>query len=227
MSFHLHHLILVVDLGDKVISLDNINLDQNPDLIQPPKVDDNIVRIGLIADSNDIIAADIIDVALSYAIAGIEVVLEIPFETRAEFENEQLASIISNGGWSLSLLPPNKHSKALMNEYCKEVIEWYELWRSPTMRNFEQTIYPVTPYCEYFATNYLIDKNEGGLADDDIQALRELSANPNNPYLLHFIDNMQTGIVTEFKQQLEGFIKKDESFYQDIDLMLSRIENGE
>jgi hypothetical protein len=28
------------------------------------------------------------------------------------------------------------------------------------MRNFEKTIYPVTPYCEYFATSYLIDKNK-------------------------------------------------------------------
>jgi hypothetical protein len=41
-------------------------------------------------------------VALSYSIAGIKVVLEIPFEIRAEFENQHLASIISNGGWSLS-----------------------------------------------------------------------------------------------------------------------------
>ncbi len=217
--------ILVVEVGDKVISLDSINLNQNPDLIQPPKVDDNIVRIRLIADSNDIITADIIDVALSYSIAGIEVILEIPFETRTEFKNKQLASLISNGSWSLSLLPPIEYSEVLVNKYCEEVVEWYQLWHSTTMRNFEQTIYPVTPYCEYLATNYLIDKNAEGLVANDIQTLRDLSANPSNPYLLHFIDNMQTGIASEFKQKLQDFIKKnDPSFYQDIDL-LSCIEN--
>jgi hypothetical protein len=44
-------------------------------------VDDNIVYIKLVPDINDIISPDIIDVALSYSIAGIKVVLEIPFET--------------------------------------------------------------------------------------------------------------------------------------------------
>jgi hypothetical protein len=39
------------------------------------------------AITKTIISPDIIDVALSYSIAGIEVVLEIPFENRAEFEN--------------------------------------------------------------------------------------------------------------------------------------------
>jgi hypothetical protein len=39
---------------------------------------------------NDIISPDIIDVALSYSIAGIKVVLEIPFEIRAEFEKRNI-----------------------------------------------------------------------------------------------------------------------------------------
>jgi hypothetical protein len=102
----LHRLIHLIRLeagGKVMLRLNNINLDKSPELIQPPKIDDNIVCVKLIPDMNDIISPDIIDVALSYSIAGIEVVLEIPFENRAEFENQQLASIISNGGWSLSL----------------------------------------------------------------------------------------------------------------------------
>ncbi|CAC9453003.1 hypothetical protein BSPLISOX_754 [uncultured Gammaproteobacteria bacterium] len=201
----------------------DINLDRNPELIQPPKVDDNIVYIKLVPDINDIISPDIIDVALSYSIAGIKVVLEIPFEIRAEFENQHLASIISNGGWSLSLLPPNEKSKALWSEYCKEVIDWYQLWRSPIMRNFEQTIYPITPYCEYLATSYLIDKNKKDLTSDDIKTLKDLSANPSDSYLLHFINNMQTVVVTEFKRKLKDFIKKeDANFYQDIELCMMK-----
>jgi hypothetical protein len=60
------------------------------------------------------------------------------------------------------------------------------------MRNFEQTIYPITPYCEYLATSYLIDKNKKDLTNDDIKTLKDLSANPSDSYLLHFINNMQT-----------------------------------
>lgn len=222
MLHRLIHLIRLEAGGKVMLRLNNINLDKSPELIQPPKIDDNIVCVKLIPDMNDIISPDIIDVALSYSIAGIEVVLEIPFENRAEFENQQLASIISNGGWSLSLLPPNKKSKVSGSEYCKEVVDWYQLWRDSTMRNFEKTIYPVTPYCEYLATSYLIDKNKKSLTNDDIKTLRSLSTNPSNPYLLHFINNMQTDLVTEFKWRLEDFIKKeDASFYQDIDLFLS------
>jgi hypothetical protein len=103
----LHRLIHLIRLeagGKVMLRLNNINLDKSPELIQPPKIDDNIVCVKLIPDMNDIISPDIIDVALSYSIAGIEVVLEIPFENRAEFENQQLASIISNGGWSFGLV---------------------------------------------------------------------------------------------------------------------------
>jgi hypothetical protein len=39
----------------------DINLDRNPELIQPPKVDNNIVYIKLVPDINDIISPDIID----------------------------------------------------------------------------------------------------------------------------------------------------------------------
>jgi hypothetical protein len=110
MLHRLIHLIRLAAGGKIMLRLNNINLDKNPELIQPPKIDDNIVCIKLIPDIDDIINPDIIDVALSYSITGIKVVLEILFENRAEFKNQQLASIISNGGWSLSLLPPNKKS---------------------------------------------------------------------------------------------------------------------
>jgi hypothetical protein len=50
---------------------------------------------------------------------------------------------------------------------------------------FEQTIYPITPYCEYLATSYLIDKNKKYLTNDDIKTLKDLSANPSDSYLLH------------------------------------------
>jgi hypothetical protein len=35
---------------------------------------------------------------------------------------------------------------------------------------------------KYLATDYLIDKNKEALTDDDVQALRGLSANPSDPY---------------------------------------------
>jgi hypothetical protein len=36
-------------------------------------------------------------------------------------------------------------------------------------------------------TDYLIDKNKEALTDDDVQALRGLSANPSDPYILYFM----------------------------------------
>jgi len=112
-----------------MLKLNNINLEQNPELIQPPQVDDNIVIIKLVADTQEIIKADIIDVALSYSIAGIDVILEIVFADRDKFNKEHLASLICNGGWSLSLLAPElelaqtpitKHNKKYHKQHNKK-----------------------------------------------------------------------------------------------------------
>jgi hypothetical protein len=220
-----------------MLKLNHINLEQNPGLIQPPKVDDNIVHIRLVADRHDIIKADIIDVALSYSIAGIDVILELPFADRDQFNQQQLASLICNGGWSLSLLAPRtkynktrtvKYNKTLTlkytQEYAQHIITWYQLWRSNTMRNFEKALYPITPYLEYLTTHYLIDKNKKDLKSKDTQALIMLSQNPSDPYLLNLIETMETDVVDAFKQQLKSFIQKqDQDFYQDIDLLINQV----
>lgn len=220
-----------------MLKLNPINLEQNPGLIQPPKVDDNMVIIKLVPDAQEVIDSDVLDVALSYSIAGIDVILELPFTGRDQFNHQQLASIICNGGWSLSLLAPKrtynaKHNKTPTVKYAKEqaqdyaqhVIAWYQLWRSQTMRNFEKVIYPITPYLEYLTTHYLIDKNKKDLKSKDTQALIALSQNPSDPYLLNLMDNMETDVVDAFKQQLKTFIQKqDKAFYQDIDLLTDQV----
>jgi cellobiose-specific phosphotransferase system component IIB len=216
-----------------MLTLNHINLAQNPGLIQPPKVDDNMVIIKLVPDVQEVIASDIIDVALSYSIAGIDVILELPFADRDQFNHQQLASLICNGGWSLSLLAPKTKYNAKYNktptvkyaqEYAQHVIAWYQLWRSQTMRNFEKVIYPITPYLEYLTTHYLIDKNKKDLKSKDTQALIALSQNPSDPYLLNLMDTMETSVVDTFKQQLKTFIQKqDKAFYQDIDLLTNQV----
>ena len=220
-----------------MLTLNPINLEQNPRLIQPPKVDDNMVIIKLVPDVQEVIAPDILDVALSYSIAGIDVILELPFAGKNQFNQQQLASLICNGGWSLSLLAPKrtyntkhkktptvKHTQDHVQEYAQEMIAWYQLWRSQTMRNFEKVIYPITPYLEYLSTHYLIDKNKRDLKSKDTQALIALSQNPNDPYLLKLMDTMATDVVDAFKQQLKTFIQKqDKAFYQDIDLLTDQV----
>jgi hypothetical protein len=62
------------------------------------------------------------------------------------------------------------------------------------------------------------------LTSDDIKTLKDLSANPSDSYLLHFINNMQIVVVTEFKRKLKDFIKKeDANFYQDIKIRIAWI----
>jgi hypothetical protein len=204
-----------------MLRLNVVNLDENPNLIQPPKVDDNIVIISLVSDKKEIIAADIIDVALSYSVAGIDVVLEMPFEIKKEFNNKQLASLICNGGWSLSLLAPKNKNEI---SYCKHVIEWYKLWRSETMVNFEKSLYPITSYVEYLTVSHLINKHKKDLKNEDILELVKSSQNPNDLYVLDLISNMDTSTINKFKQQLKNFIKQyDQTFYNDIDLLTDQI----
>ena len=196
-----------------MLKLNDINLNLDPDLIQPPEVEDNIVVIRLVADAKDIISSDIIDVALSYSISGIHVVLEIPFAERNKLDIKKLASLVCNGGWSLSLLPPKAYQKIREKDYYDYIVKWYQLWRSETMINFEGQIYPITPYLEYLTINHLVKeyKFKGAEKEKIIQT----SQNPTDPYILDFINNV--GRFVEFKDFLEKFIKKhDNSFYENI-----------
>jgi hypothetical protein len=85
------------------------------------------------------------------------------------------------------------------------------------MRNFEQTIYPITPYCEYLATSYLIDKNKKYLTNDDIKTLKDLSANPSDSYLLHFITSLQYSLHNALLFSLGGSNDKDHPPFEIID----------
>ncbi|CAC9433898.1 hypothetical protein BSPLISOX_1942 [uncultured Gammaproteobacteria bacterium] len=208
-----------------MLRLPNVNLTKHPDLIQPPNLDDNdnIAVIRLVSDKKEIIHADIIDVALSYSISGIDVVLEVPFKDKNSFDNKKLASLVSNGGWSISLLPPSQSKGVLVKEYCDHIIEWYQQWRSKTMTNFEKSIYPITPYIEYLTTNYLIKQNRHLLDNKETQELEKLSKNPTDKYLVELIDNMNTDFIDAFKKQLEQYINQEDSaFYKDIDLLTSQ-----
>ncbi len=221
-----------------MLRLKNINIDKNPELIQPPQVVDNIVVLELIPDTQELIQANILDVALSYAIAGIGVILEMEFNNRHKFNNKHLVSLICNGNWSLSLLAPkllskdnkkhnNKSNTQLglkyTQEYVQHIITWYQLWRSQTMINFAKAIYPITPYLEYLTTNYLITKNQQQLSPQDIQELITLSQNPSHAYMLDLIKHMPIDVTYEFKQQLKDFIQThDLDFYVDVDGLIAQ-----
>ncbi len=209
-----------------MLRLASIVLNQNPDLIQPPKVDDNIVVISLLADANDIIAPDIIDVAMSYAVAGIDVVLEMDFANYDYFDHQKLASLICNGGWSLSLLPPQDLNKDSTDKYCQIIIDWYQFWRGDVMLNFDKIIYPITPYAEYLTINHLIAKNKEAISKEDSESLKMLSKNPTDPYAVNFIKNMQIDVVGAFKLKLNQKIESDKSFYTDVDLLTDLTEHA-
>lgn len=208
-----------------MLRLSDVDLDNNPGLIQPPGVDDNIVVITLKPDASEIIKPDIIDVALSYSIAKINVILELPFEIRNRFETASLASLICNGGWSISLLPPANQNTKSNQIYCEILQEWYVLWRSETMCHFEWALYPITPYVEYLTTGFLIDKHKDQLSVEEQQKLIQTSQNPADVYLSDFIKKMKPSLTDAFKREIKAHINQyDRLLYEDISLIAKQFE---
>ena len=74
------------------------------------------------ADGSDIDEA-LMDVIISYGLAGIEVILEIPAE-QGDIDAKYLVSVAANAGFSLSLLPPKEPSEEADKAYFSRLREF-------------------------------------------------------------------------------------------------------
>lgn len=204
-----------------MIRLDgDIDLVNNPELINAPKTD--IVSIEAISDKEWVIKPNLIDVALSYSLAGLEVILEIPFARRKEFNLTRLAALVSNIGCSVSLLPPSSTQQKHLSSYSDYISIWYDLLRSQKMKAFEENVYPISNFIEYLTIEYLIITNKNIITKKEESRLRKVSKNPQHKYVEYLAKSVFDKKTTDFyKQELEKHIKTNDAFfYSDIDLTL-------
>ncbi|MEM6902853.1 MAG: hypothetical protein AAF556_06420 [Pseudomonadota bacterium] len=136
----------------------------------------------------------LMDVIISYGLAGVEVVLEIPAE-QADIDAKYMVSVAANAGFSLSLLPPAERSDEADLAYFERLKVFAEVYFTQT--NFGQFLAPVTNFIEYlFVETLLGDDHEFEVSDPYI--LQRLSALSDTDFTIAFKDRLRADIYGIF-----------------------------
>lgn len=106
-----------------------------------------IKAIGLRCDAADGEISDrLMDTVISYRLANVDVVLEIPAET-TDVDAGYLLSVASNAGFSLALLPPETDTDAIWASYGTRMDAFLDAYLG--QRNFAHYLYPISSFLEY------------------------------------------------------------------------------
>ena len=167
------------------------------DSFSPPA---DLKHISLIFKGEDgEIDETLMDVIISYGLAGVEVVLEIPAE-QSDIDPKYMVSVAANAGFSLSLLPPVERSDEADQAYFERLKAFAEVYFGQS--NFGQFLAPVTNFIEYlFVETLLGDDHEFEVSDPYI--LQRLSALSDADFTIAFKDRLRADIYAIFGGEAE------------------------
>lgn len=104
-------------------------------------------EISLVARTDaDGFAEDVLDVAIAYRLAGVDVILEIPSEQPIA-DTAYMMSVIANMNSHVALLPPVDASEESFERYVERVEAFVPHYAR--QRNFGRMLMPLTSYLEY------------------------------------------------------------------------------
>ena len=157
------------------------------------------------ADGNDI-DENLMDVIISYGIAGVEIILEIPAEEDG-IDPEYMVSIAANAGFSLSLLPPIDDNPASRQQYFDRLTAFASVYLSKS--NFGKFIAPVTNYLEYLFVEMLVG-SEAPFNVTDPYIQERLSKLADDEFVTAFKDSLRQDFYHLFggKDQFERFSRR-------------------
>jgi len=125
-------------------------IEVDTDDVTPPR---NVREIGLIAKTeNGELTNEVLDVTISYILAGIDVLVEFPAEVEIGDPRHLMATAASVNA-SLSLLPPEELTDESFETYCQRLEAVTAAYlKQLTMTKF---VMPVTNYLQYCYTEVL------------------------------------------------------------------------
>lgn len=119
-------------------------IEADVDDVTPPE---GLKEAGIIARLEDGDIPDVVlDTAISWSLAGIDVTLEIPAES-APADAKRILSTAAAVNVSLSLLPPEDQSEEAFDAYCARVEEFAQVYVAQA--NMAKFVVPVTSYLGY------------------------------------------------------------------------------
>jgi len=149
------------ELGADAKCGDYFNVEVDEAIIIPPPF---LQGISVIAKMDgDTLESDLIDVIISYATHGIELVLDVPAELDVDIQ--YLIHIAANAKISISFLPPKDlEDKELMEKYCDRLYVASKIICG--QRNFTKMAYPINNHLEYLYLNAVSGIDAMSATDD-------------------------------------------------------------
>lgn len=88
----------------------------------------------------------LMDVIISYALSGVEIILEIP-DWAEDVDARYMMSVAANAGFSISLLPPEEDTPEAREKYNDRLLAFTDAYFSQV--NFGRFVMPITSFLEY------------------------------------------------------------------------------
>jgi hypothetical protein len=141
----------------------------------------------LLKQDNGDIDEILMDVIISYALSGLEVLLEIPADAD-NVDAKYYLSLAANAGFSLSLLTPESESDEQKSAYVTRIQDFTTAYfGQPNMSTF---VYPVTSFVEYLFVETLKDAS---------------TYKPTDPYIIErFVETTSEELVDTFKEAIRA-----------------------
>lgn len=149
------------------ISVYGIDVDSAEDLTPPEWLKE--VGIVLKIDDQGEIDENVLDVAISYRLSKVKVLIEIPFREDQLDEDYLLASIATNMQVALSFLPPEDESEEQFQLYLAQIRRVCQAFFK--RQNLDQTIMPLTNYLQYMFINIIRPNYEFKVKDPYVIAM--------------------------------------------------------
>lgn len=192
-------------------------LEIDVDDITPP---DGVNEVGIrSAIADGFLSESVLDVAISYILAGVSVTIEVEAETPINNAKELISTAASIGA-SLSLLPPVDVTDASFETYLERVDEFTVAYTKQA--NFSKLLIPVTSYLQYLFIEVI-----------DPEIAKEFR--PTDSYLLNqFVDRLSPERIDIMKARIksvfheayggpEGFLNLGKMLFREV---FERVEEG-
>ena len=134
------------------LSFYGVEVDDASDLTPPEWLKE--IGILLKVDEDGQLNEDVLDVAISYRLSKVKVLMEVPFEIAKQVNEEHLiSSVATNMQVALSFLPPEEDSEEAFQAYVGVLRQTTKAFLGKP--NVDQMVMPITNYLEYLFVNLL------------------------------------------------------------------------
>lgn len=180
------------------------------DNVVPPE---NIKKIGFVCSLKDgEIPENLLDIAISYKLVGIDVVLEIPYDNDI-VDYRHFMMTIASLGVSVIFLPPSVDDETIFLNWVNNICNVIPVFLK--QQNFTKVILPITSFIEYLYIEIINPELASKFSPIDPDIIN-LYQNVMTPDRISFLKDKMREVIYEEYGDKENFEKVSKAIFSSI-----------